>query len=494
MSTILFGFLIGLPALGTLLCGLFHRRRLLETVAVAATGLTFLTALRLAGEVMHGTVVSSPEGWWYADGLSAYIAAIVSGSALVVTLYSVGYLRRQLRRRHVDARQLWLYYLLLHAFLLTMMFVLISNNMGFLWIGSEATTLATAFLVAFYNREASIEAAWKYVIICSVGIALALFGIILTYYSALHVLPASGSALNWSSLMQVARRLDPGVLKLAFIFLLVGFGTKAGLAPMHTWKPDAYGEAPAPISALMAAGLVNVALYSLIRFYILVNSAVGGSFAPTLFIIFGLVSMGIAAPFIILQKDFKRLLAYSSVEHVGIIVFAVGIGSPLALFGAMLHMLNNAIAKTLLFLTAGNIRLAYNSKLIRKVTGAIRVVPVSATFLIVGVFAITGWPPFGVFVSEFTIVSAAFAGGSVLPAILFIAFVAAIFGGFIYYVSGMVMGEPQAAPRAQAGGGEARAGTLILLGILLAALLVLGVSVPFRLRECIECAVTVLKG
>ena len=323
-----------------------------------------------------------------------------------------------------------------------------------------------------------------------VGIAIALFGIILTYYSALHVVPSSGSALNWSSLMLVAKDLDPAVLKLAFIFVLVGFGTKAGLAPMHTWKPDAYGEAPAPISALMAAGLVNVALYSLMRFYILVNTAAGGSFASTLFIIFGLVSMGVALPFILIQKDFKRLLAYSSVEHVGIIVFALGIGTPLAYFGALLHLLNNSIAKTLLFLTAGNVRLAYKSKFMRKVTGAFKVMPVSATFLIVGVFAITGWPPFGVFISEFTIMSAAFSEGFAIPAVIFIGIVAVIFAGFIYYTARMVFGEPHTPIK----GGEADTLTLWLLGVLLAGLLLLGVYIPPPLQQCIQSAVHVLKG
>ncbi|HTO93301.1 MAG TPA: hydrogenase 4 subunit F [Bacteroidota bacterium] len=488
MSRLLFALLLGVPALGTALCALFRNRRALEIVTVTGAGLTFLAALALTREVAAGPVAVT--GWWFADGLSAYVAAVVTGSALVAALYSVGYLRRQLRRQHADMRQLWLFYLLLNAFLCTMTFVLLANNIGVLWIGTEATTLATAFLVAFYNREASIEAAWKYVIICSVGIALALFGVILTYYSAIHVNGQSAGALNWTSLMAAAPRLDPGVLKLAFIFLLVGFGTKAGLAPMHTWKPDAYGEAPAPVSALMAAGLVNVALYSLMRFAALVNAGVGGSFVPTLFVVFGLVSMGVAAPFMIVQRDFKRLLAYSSVEHVGIIVFGLGIGTPLALFGALLHILNNALAKSLLFLTGGNIRLAYNTKLIRKVQGAIRVVPVSAVLFLLGAFAITGSPPFGVFVSEFTIAGASFASGNALPALFFIALLAVIFGGFIYYISGMVFGAPQTPVE----GGEARAGTLLLLGVLLAALLLLGVAIPSALRECIVNAAGVLKG
>jgi len=490
LSTILFSLLLGVPVAGSLVCAVVRRRSVLETVTLLSAGLTFLAALWLVSTVMRDTVVSSPQGWWYADALSAYVIVVVSGSALVVALYSVGYMRRQIRNRKVDDRQLWLYYLLLNVFLFTMMLVLLSNNLGFLWIGSEATTLATAFLVGFYERESSIEAAWKYVIICSVGIALALFGILLTYYSALHVVPTTASALNWSALMEVAGDLDPAVLKLAFIFVLVGFGTKAGLAPMHTWKPDAYGEAPAPISALMAAGLVNVALYSLMRFYILVNKAVDGGFASTLFIIFGLVSMGVAVPFILVQRDFKRLLAYSSVEHVGIIIFALGIGTPLSYFGALLHLMNNAIAKTLLFLTAGNVRMAYDSKIMRRVTGAIKVIPVSATFLIVGVFAITGWPPFGVFVSEFAIVSAGFESGNVIPAVLFLGFIATIFVGFIHHASGMVLGEPHTKPP----GGEADTASLLLLGLLLAGLLLLGVYLPPGLQQCIRNAVTVLQG
>ena len=488
MSTIL--LLLGLPAAGSLLCGLVHRRWLLETATLASSGSTFFAALWLASQTAEGRTLVALGDWLFADGLSSYVAAIVSGSAFVVSLYSLGYLRKQIRRRKVDARQLWLYYLLLNIFLFTMMLVLLSNNLGFLWIGTEATTLATAFLVAFYERESSIEAAWKYVIICSVGIALALFGVILTYFSALHVVPPTANALNWSTLMLSAKDLDPAVLKLAFIFILVGFGTKAGLAPMHTWKPDAYSQAPAPISALMAAGLVNVALYSLMRFYILTNKAVGGSFAPSLFIIFGLLSMGIAVPFIWIQSDFKRLLAYSSVEHVGIIVFALGLGTPLALFGALLHLLNNSIAKTLLFLTVGNVRMAYNSRLVRKVTGAVKVIPVSATFLIVGVFALTGWPPFGVFVSEFAIVSASFSSNNVAAGFLFLGFLAAVFVGFIYYTARMVLGEP----RTPVAGGDANVMSLLLLGLLATGLLLLGIYIPHALQQGIQNAVSILEG
>ncbi len=490
MNPIVFWLLLGLPIAGTMLCAIVRQRLVLEGVTVAVSGLTFAVALVLIGAVMREGSITSSQGWWFADGLSAYVAVIVSGSAFVVALYSTGYLRRQIALGKVDNRHLWLYYLLLNAFLFTMMLVLLSNNLGFLWIGTEATTLATAFLVAFYERESSIEAAWKYVILCSVGIALALFGIILTYFSALHVVPQSGNALNWSTLLQVAKKLDPAILKLAFIFILVGFGTKAGLAPMHSWKPDAYSESPAPISALMAAGLVNVALYAIMRFYILLNASRAGAFASVLFITFGLLSMAIAVPFVLVQRDFKRLLAYSSVEHVGIIIFALGLATPLAYFGAMLHLLNNAIAKMLLFLTASNLRTAYSSRLMRKISGAFKVVPISATFLILGVFAVTGWPPFGLFVSEFTIVSAGFRGGNIVPAALFIAIVAVIFAGFVYYTSKMVFGTPEPTVT----GRETGAPSLVLLGVLLLALVVLGIYLPAPLQEGISGAVSVLRG
>ncbi|MFI5252101.1 MAG: hydrogenase 4 subunit F [Bacteroidota bacterium] len=489
MSTFYFSILLGLPLLSSLFCAVVHRRRWFEITTLLSSGLVLLVTLDMTTLVMQGVTLKTPKEWFCVDALSMYLMVIISGSTVVAALYSVGYLHNQIRRRNVDAPMLRLYYVLLNVFLFTMLLVLISNNLGFLWIGTESTTLATAFLVAFYEREGSIEAAWKYVIICSVGIALALFGIILTYFSALHIVTSGASAMNWSTLVLVARQLDPDILKLAFIFILVGFGTKAGLAPMHTWKPDAYSEAPAPISALMATGLVNVAIYALLRFFIIVNKAVDGNFASNLFIIFGLGSMIIAVPFILIQRDFKRLLAYSSVEHVGIIVFAFGIGTHLGYFGGLLHMLNNSLAKLILFLTAGNIRLAYNSKIIRRVTGAIKVIPVTATLFILGVFAITGWPPFGVFTSEMSIVTAGFSSGMVFPSILFVCIVATIFIGFIYYATGMVFGEPNQPIK----NGDTGVTALSVLGILVIFLLITGTMIPSFLVNFIQNAVAIIQ-
>ena len=490
MSTLLFSFVLGLPISGAVLSALSRRRRTQEFFALSATGLTFAFALWLGISVFNQGPLSSRNGTLYADALSAYLIMIVSGSAFAAAVYSVGYLHSHIRKRKIRPGQLRLYYSLLNIFIFTMLLVLLSNNLGFLWIGTEATTLATAFLVGFYDDERSLEAAWKYVIICSVGIALALFGVLLTYFSALHVEEIAAAPLNWTALMSAAHKLDPTILRLAFIFVLIGFGTKAGLAPMHTWKPDAYSEAPAPISGLMAGGLVNVALYSLIRFSVLVNKAVGGNFVSGLLELFGLLSIGVAVPFILVQRDYKRLLAYSSVEHVGIITFALGVASPLAQFGAMLHMLNNTLVKLLLFFTAGNVRLAYDSKIIRRVTGAINVIPVSAIFLIAGVFAVTGWPPFGLFISEFTIVSAGFAGGHFTGTILFLVFTTLIFIGFIYYASGMVFGEPAREITTP----DANTISLLLLVVLAGTLLLLGVFVPSPLQQLLQKVVTILQG
>ena len=490
MSIIIFTVLLVLPLAGAAACGLTRRQRLQEIVTVAISGLAFAAAVWLAIAIVDQPVMATSNALLYADALSSLVILVVTGSALTTALYSVSYLRVQMSLGAVETKDVRLYYTLFNVFLFTMMTVLLSNNLGFLWIGTEASTLSTAFLVAFYEKEHSLEAAWKYIVICSVGIALALFGIILTYYSALTVVGNVSNALNWSVLVSIAPRLDPAIIKLAFIFILVGFGTKAGMAPFHTWKPDAYGEAPAPISALMAGGLVNVALYSLLRFYAIVTKAVGTEFTSGLFIFFGLFSMAVAVPFILLQKDSKRLLAYSSVEHVGIIIFAVGLASPLAYFGALLHMVNNAIAKLLLFLTTGNLRLAYHSKVIGRISGAIKVVPATAVFYIIGIFAITGWPPFGPFISEFTIAAAGFGSGNIVTVVLFLLIIAIIFIGFIYYGSKMVFGEPHHAlplirlhPMVD-----------VLIGSLVLMLLVLGTMIPQWLWMLIQNAAKVLQG
>ncbi len=464
-------------------------RKVIEWLSVIGSFLTFGTAVWLIIQVKDGTALGTPKNFFYADGLSSFLVLIISFTSLLAALYSIEYLRHESREKEFTLGSIRRYYGVLHVFVFTMLLVPLSNNLGFLWIAIEGTTLSSAFLVGFYDDEASIEAAWKYLIICSVGIALALFGTILLYFSALHIPGLSGDALQWSYLITVAKKLDPKIIKLAFVFVLVGYGTKAGLAPMHTWLPDAHSQAPSPISALLSGVLLNSALYALLRFNLLTVQCVGSSFSGTLMIILGILSIAASLPFILIQQNYKRLLAYSSIEHVGIIAFGFGLGTPLALYGSLLHMLNNALAKALLFFSAGEILQRYRTKLIPKVSGIVAVMPFTGLVFLLGIFCITGWPPFGMFVSEFTILNAGFSSGKYLPSILFLGLVATTFIGFIYYATAMVFGEPSHPTEK----GRGKSVSLIILGVLILLLIVLGLVIPPFLDRLLNNAVDVTR-
>lgn len=334
----------------------------------------------------------------------------------------------------------------------------------------EATTLASALLVGFYGKKSSIEAAWKYVIICTVGITFALLGTVFLYAAASDA--AGGHGLSWPALVSAASTMDPKLLKLAFVFALVGYGTKAGLVPMHTWLPDAHSQAPTPISALLSGVLLNCAVYGIIRFHTLATLGLGPAFSSNLLLYFGLASMGVAAPFILLQHDFKRLLAYSSVEHIGIIAAGIGFGGTLGLYGAMLHMVNHALAKSLLFFLVGDITQKYGTRKIRRIEGLLRAMPLTGALFLAAIFAITGSPPFGVFLSEITILSAGFARGSIVPSVLFILFVALVFTGAMYYAGRMIFGGlPRRVSQGEGGGIAVAAAAVPMLLVLVHGLL-----------------------
>jgi hydrogenase-4 component F len=330
-----------------------------------------------------------------------------------------------------------------------MLLVALSNNLGIMWVAIEGTTLTSVFLVTFYGRATSLEAAWKYMIIGGVGLSMALFGTILTYYSAHAVLGMDTLAgLNWSVLVTRAPQFDRQTMRLAFILILLGFGTKAGIAPMHTWKPDVYSEAPVPVAAMLAAALLNCALYGLLRFLILTSRCVGPQFASGLLILFGLLSMGIAAPFILVQRSFRRILAYSSIDHGGIMILGLGFGGPLGVLGMLLHMTFHSVTKPLLFFCAGNIQQHLGTDLFKKAKGGlIHAMPLSAALFLMTTLAVTGSPPFSMFQSEFTILRAAFESGHVWTAVLFVAFLVAIFSGFLVHIAKLALGpDPGVAP------------------------------------------------
>ncbi|HEY5466996.1 MAG TPA: hydrogenase 4 subunit F, partial [Clostridia bacterium] len=403
-------FVLVIPVAAVLLFLLVKGRKAQHAISVAASLLQAVVAVSLTCEVMRAGHVaySALGGFFYIDSLSIIVLDIVVVISLMTSLYSIGYMEEEIRHGKISAGKGRFYYVLMYSFIFTMLLSLTVRNMGIMWIAIEATTLASAFLVGFYNDKNALEAAWKYIIICSVGIAIAMLGIILLHLSSTGVLE-DRQFLDFTALFEQAKSLKSPTVRLAFIFILVGFGTKAGLAPMHTWLPDAHSQAPSPISALLSGVLLNSAMYGIIRTVSIVNRNLGSSvFTGRLLIGMGILSITAAAIFILTQKDYKRLLAYSSIEHMGIVAIAIGIFSPVAVFGAILHMINHSLTKSMLFLSSGSILQKYDTKIIYRIKGVLRLLPVSGFVFLLGLFAIAGTPPFSIFASELSVIASVF--------------------------------------------------------------------------------------
>ncbi|MHB1014644.1 MAG: proton-conducting transporter transmembrane domain-containing protein [Desulfurivibrionaceae bacterium] len=420
--------------------------------------------------------------WIGVDAFSRLILLIVSLLFCGCSFYALGYLRYRI----AWGNRIFVSCLLL--FLSAMSLAAVARHLGLLWVAVEATTVASAPLIYYNRNRLSIEATWKYLILCSVGIALAMLGILFVAYAALaggvHV------SLHFDDILQGAANYSKPWLRAGFVFLLVGFGTKVGFAPLHTWKPDAYGEAPGLVGALLAGGLTSVAFLALLRTLQIMDAAGDGGMAREAFLAMGLISLGFAAVFVIRQPDFKRLLAYSSVEHMGILAIGVAIGG-VATFGAMLHLMNNALTKGVLFLSAGNIHRRFASKRVGEVQGAITLVPISATLFLLGFLAITGSPPFGPFISEFTILRGIFNGGHYLTGGLFLFFLAVIFIGMGSTVLSVVFGKPP-----ERKGDPDYRETIMTTGtplILLLVILVLGLYLPEPARKIFADAAALLE-
>lgn len=451
--------LLAVPLIAAAVSFLARRRSVMEGGNLAAALVTFFVSVLLA----RATIVSRTVAVWgellYADSLSALVVLLVAFVYLACAIYAIGYFRDDEKNnvfeedilKTVLIGKLRKFYALTPIFVFSMLLVALSNNLGIMWVAIEGTTLASVFLVTFYGRANSLEAAWKYAMIGGAGLSMALFGTILTYYSAHELLGTDTlSGLNWSVLVSKASQLDRTTMRLAFILILLGYGTKAGIAPMHTWKPDVYSEAPVPVAAMLAAAMLNCALYGLLRFLILTSRCVGPEFASNLLILFGLLSMGIAVPFILVQRSFRRILAYSSIDHGGIMVLGLGFGGPLGVLGMLLHMTFHSITKPLLFFCAGNIQQYLNTDQFRKAKGGlIHAMPVSSALFLMTTLAVTGSPPFSMFQSEFTILRAAFDGGHLLPAILFVTFLVTIFSGFLVHIAKLVLGPDPGLPPAE---------------------------------------------
>jgi hydrogenase-4 component F len=477
---------------------LVRRRAAMEAVNLAGFAAVFLVAVALAARVLAAGTVSLANGFFYADALSALVVLLTASVALVCASYSIGYLRddQQSGALGDDASgeqiaQLRMYYTLTPLFVFSMLFMAVANNLGVMWAAMEITTLTSVFLVTFYGKVTSLEAAWKYAIIGGVGLSMALFGTLVTYYAGRGLTGSQAlSGLNWSVLAQHAAQLDKTSMRLAFVLVLMGYGTKAGLAPMHTWKPDAYSEAPVPSAAILSSALLNCALYCLIRFYILTSRCLGAEYPGRLLLLFGLLSMGVSVPFVLVQKNYRRLLAYHTIDHAGIMVTALGLGGALGSLGLMLHMVFHTIAKSLLFLCAGNVSQHFRTDLFSKIKGGVmRAMPLTGVVFLMAMLAIVGMPPFSLFQSEFLIVRAAMVGGHILTGVLFVLFGTGVFAGALLHIGNLVLGPSGDAPVAPRR--PWRNGSLLALA---SALVIIAFWVPAPLLELVRQAAHVVSG
>jgi hydrogenase-4 component F len=453
------------------------------------------------------------DGIWYLDSLGAYFIILISIIGNLACFYSIGYMGHQAAEREIELPRLRYYYLLIHLFIAAMIFVCITQNLAVMWIGIESTTIVSALLVGFYNTKASIEAAWKYMIICSAGITIALLGIIIMNLNSTTHLALSNplNALNWTVLEGHASALDPSLLKLTFILVFTGYATKMGLVPMHTWLPDAHSQAPTPISAMLSGVLLNCAIYAILRFHEIVVAAGikidGIGFSNLIMLMFGILSLIVATPFIIIAKDYKRLLAYHSIEHMGIIMIGFGAG---ATFGALFHVMNHSFTKSLLFFGAGNVQQKYKTRDMEQVRSMGRIMPATSVLFLLGMLALVGMPPFSIFMSEITILNTLFVQQNFVVAGLFIGSLVLIFAGFTTHAGPMIFSpyspEPVwiaetgtqggTAEHAAAGvtvsslasmhRGEGSYANLFIMSILLVLILLIGLTLPAWLMLVIK--------
>jgi len=468
-------FVLGIPLLGGLVLAFCGGRPGAAMLNVLFSLLTFvagaLLTLRVVGE---GSILAYHE-MFFVDSFNVFLVALTAFVSFTTALFGRPYMMNEHHHGKLSARMLRLYHSMYQMFIFTMLLALLTNNMGILWVAMEAATLTTVLLVSLYRTPASVEAAWKYFILCGVGIAQALFGTILLYFAAEKVLGAGGTALLWTHLNAVKGELEPTVLSLAFVFLFVGYGTKVGLVPLHNWLPDAHAEGPTPVSAVLSGLLLNVALCAVVRSKVLVDGSLGTHFAGNLMMGFGLLSVVVASFSLFRQKDIKRMFAYSSIEHMGLITFAFGMGGPVATFAGLLHMTVHSLTKSAIFFTVGHAAQKTGTQMMDQIRGLADTNPTIGWGLMLGSLAILGMPPFGVFASEFLILTTAMRQQPWATPILLLALGVA-FAAIFSRVQSMVFGETTAKrlPHPPA---------LIPVFVHLAIVLLLGLYIPPYLAE-----------
>jgi hydrogenase-4 component F len=438
----------------------------------AAVALMLGLAVAVGAAVARDGSVSALGGLLRADALSAWMLALVT----LVTTLAASEAPRQVPLG-VGGR----FYPLFHLFVFTMLLAVTTDDVGLMWVAIEGTTLASVFLVNFERSRASLEASYKYLLICSVGVAIAFVGTVLVYFADVQQFGHEEFALRWTTLLRLAPGLPARVLELAFVFLVIGYGTKAGLAPMHTWLPDAHSEAPAPVSALMSGVLLSVGVYAILRFKVVVDLAAGPHFARRLLLALGLTSLAVAAAFLWAPSNYKRMLAYSSIEHIGVVCLGLGFGGVWGVAGAVLHIANHALAKSVLFLLAGRIRQAYGTSSIPAIGGVRAALPVTGTGFLLAMLALMGLPPFGLFVSEVMIFAAGFRAGHVVVPVVGLALLVMAFAGLLRAMHRILYGAADGGVRETAGWPA-----MVPVGAALLLLVATGLAWPPGLAAALE--------
>jgi len=460
-------------------------RRLATWVGIAATALVLAGGATLGVATAGGDVVERFDGMVRVDALSAWMIVLIGVVALIATIYGAGYVSAELAQGHTTASGARTYGVLVQWFVAAMLVAVSTDNLGVMWVAVEATTIVTAFLVGHRHTRASVEASWKYVVIASVGVTMAFLGTVLVYFATRHGVP--DATLRWSELVSIAGQLDPAVMRTAVGLLLVGYATKAGLAPLHTWLPDAHSQAPAPVSALMSGVLLSVAAYTILRVKVVADITLGPGYLRVLLLIAGVASVLLAAGLLLAQADYKRLLAYSSIEHMGLIAIGAAIGTPLAMAGVLLHMLGHGIAKAVAFCASGEILLESGTTRIADTSALLARRPLIGGTFGLALLALLGFPPFSMFASELAIFRAGFAADLGWVMLLTTAGLLVVFAAVLVHGQRMLLGRPAAEADT---GSRSRAVMIPLVGgLVLAAGLGLWLG---PLRPLIDSAVSVV--
>jgi hydrogenase-4 component F len=424
------------PAVAAALLAMMPGYRATARLNVAATSLTLICALSLF------FVRPAPGPYLLVDDLNGTFIVLTTFVGFTTSIFSASYIGHELEIGRLTPPFVRFYHAMYQVLMFAMNLALIANNIGLMWVAIEFATLTTVLMVGIYRTHEALEAAWKYFILGSVGIALALFGTILVYMAARPVVGEGLNAMVWSILVTRASAFDPALLNVAFVFLLLGYGTKVGLAPLHAWLPDAHAEGPTPISAVLSGLLLNVALYALLRFKMLLAANAAALAPGPLMVTLGLISLVFAAFMLYRRRDIKRMFAYSSIEHMGIITFAFGMGGPLANFAGLLHMTMHSLTKSAIFFAVGHVAQVKGTQRIADMGGLTETHPMLGWGLIAGVVAIAGLPPLGIFMSEFLVVSSTFARAPVLAIILVFGILVGLAGLFLR-VNSIAFGEPR---------------------------------------------------